>query len=709
MKMKKKTVGTQEYFAAVEDPVDLAQGVYTKISEWREWYSSRGFTGLASKKLKNYYGISAGGNTSMAVTRGGSEGELSLVKVNDLRNLVQHQLVLVTGQRPAGIARAVNSDSESLQASRIGTAVAEFYMTQKGFEKQYVDVTEIALLLDEGFVEIFWDKSMGDIVIPDNETGHHEMEGDAILRVHCPWFVARDPGLKVDQNNWYIITTKVNRFDAAAKYPKFRDHILSVGEDDLPALELDSIPDGSDAIYEHWLIHDKTAAVKKGRYALFIGGKTILDTALPFADFPVDRIAAADVIDACTGYAAANDILALEEVTDALHSIIVTNQVNFGGQCFIVPMGSGIQFSDLAKGVRVFELPTNMIDKFKPLELVHTPGEIFNYINMLGNKKDQAVGVSSVTKGQPEGQLAGSSGSALALIQAQAISFNSGAQRAFFSMLTSSMTKFIRVLQQRADTPRIADIAGKTKMAGIKQFKYTGQSLQKISAVVYEVVNPALQTFGGRLTFAQDLLKAGQIKNPKQYINLALTGQPDVLVDDDEADQMLILEENERLIDGRPVSALVSDLHGEHAKSHLSLCTAEARIKDPNLVARALDHVQDHIDKWNQASQQNPSILALTNQQPAPPPPAPPGLAPPAGLPGPGPGMHVGPPAGPPLPGNGIPRAGKGGAGPSISPILHAGQNPSARKAGEVNEPKLPLVAGTHDRAQIPGVTNQGQ
>ena len=668
----------QEYFAAAEDPNELAAGMSQKITEWRTWYASRGLNQLQTKKLKNYYGISQGGNTSMAVTRGGSEGELSLVKVNDLRNLIQHQLVIITSQRPAGIAKAINSDSKALQASRVGTAVAEFYMTQVGFEARYVEAAEIALVCDESFVEGVWDTSMGEVVGMDPVTGEVMNAGDGMINVHCPWFVARDPGFKVATQKWYIITKKANRFDRAKQYPKYATHILSCANDELPEVPMDYIPDGSDAIYEHWLIHDRTPSLPQGRYSLMIGGEIVLDTELPFKDFPVDRMAASDVIDACIGYAAANDILALEEVTDALHSIVVTNQVNFGGQCFVCPQNSGLKFADLAKGVRVFELPMNMIDKFKPLDLLHTPPEVFNYITMLGNKKDQTVGVSSVTKGQPEGQLAGASGSALALVQAQAISFNSGGQRAWFQLLGKSMTKFIRILAKWADVPRIAAIAGKSKMAGIKQFKYTGKDLQMVSSLVYEMVNPALQTLGGRMTLGDTLIKIpGMIKSPKQYIDLVVTGQPDVLWDDDVADQMLILEENEALIDGEDVDAIITEMHEDHIKSHMSLITNEAKKKDPGLVVKVTKHVLMHIGLWTEATLTNPGLLIATGQKPLYPPQQP-------GVQGPGP--DGGPPP--------------GAGGPDVGKSLMEPQGGGM--------PSLPKVAGTDEKAQVPGVSNSG-
>lgn len=680
-----------EYFAATQDLDVLANNMLEKIRVWREFCSRRGLIGLWQKKLSNYYGHAISGNSSQAVSRGGSEGELALIKVNDLHSLVQEQLVIVTSQRPAGMARAINSDTDSLKSARIGTALAEYYMSEGNFEGSFTQAAEAALLCDEAYIELIWDKTAGDPVAVDPQTNMPEMSGDAVLRVHCPWNSARDPGIKTPDNKWYIFSFAINKFDAAATFDRFHDEIIAAGEDDLPSIPMNKVFEGSDAVYAHVLIHDRTAVLPNGRYSLLINNTVVLDTELPYKDFPVERIAPTDVIDSCLGYAPANDILALEEVTDALHSIVTTNQVTFGGQCLIAAEGMNLKTSDLAKGVRLFEVDPAMFDKLKPLDLVRTAPEIFNYIQMLGEKKGKAVGSVSQVLSQQAAQ--GASGSSMALIQTQSISYNSGIQKSYFRLLSGTMTKLISVLATYADTPRVVNIVGKSKAQGLKAFQYTGKTLAGVSSIVYEVMNPMAQTQGGRLTAAQDLLKAGQIKSPKEYINLWATGQMDALTQDDEADGLTILEENENLSDGLPVQAVITEIHMDHIKSHNSILTPEVKRNNPDLVERVLNHVQQHIDIWQQASMTNPGILIATGQQPLPPPPPPPGM----GMIPPPPGGPGGPP--PPLPPQAPP-------GKSMAMIAGSGRPPVENKADEVKQPQLPTIAGTHgEKPVVPGVT----
>jgi hypothetical protein len=685
-----QTRQSNEYFASIEDPVRFASVMQDKIRVWREWITSRGLVSLWQNKITNYYGMSQGGNTSQAVTMGGSQGELKLIKVNDLHQLIQEQLVIVTSQRPAGQAKAINTDSSSQKAARIGTAIAEYYMSQAAFEQKFVNATERALLCDEGFIDLFWNKDAGDPIAVDPKTGRPVMSGDVVLRVHSSWNVARDPGCPVDSQKWHILSFPGNKFEWAESYPQFRTQILACTGENLTAIPMNNLPESTDMIWGHLLVHDRTAACPQGRYALMIGDYVVMDAkdeetgmlALPYKDYPVERIAPSDVIDGSTGYAAANDIMGLEQITDALHSIITSNQVTFGGNTIVGPEGGNFNISDVGKGLRYIELAPDMVDKLKVLQLLKTAPEVFNYVGLLGGKKEKAVGSVSSSLAAQASQ--GASGSSMALIQTQAISYNSGTQRSYFRLLSAAMTKLIGILRVYADTPRVAKIVGKSKAASLKEFKYTGQDLDSISSIVYEMVNPMSQTFGGRIEMGKMLIDAGQIKSPKQLINVVATGQLDTLTENDEADQLLILEENEWLSEGKPVQVVKTEMHADHIKAHMSVLSSPKAKQDPMLVQTTLAHIDEHVRLWQFMTMSDPGYLMATGQQPMPMPQMPPP-------------SQGGPPQG------GIPEP---GAPQGAGPMIGGGEPPAQLKANEVRQPGLPTVAGTNEKPVIPGVTD---
>jgi hypothetical protein len=687
--MKQPASTQQEYFAQIKDRSAYVEACLNKIAEWREFCVSRGLNDLWTRKFSNYYGMSEEGYSSQRALPGGSQGELTNIKVNDLHKLVQDQLVVITSMRPAGVAKAVNSDVQSLKNSRIGTAIAEYYLAQAGFEKKFVTACEIALLLDECYVDLLWDKDAGDPVRPDIdpmtgqpiENAQPLMSGDAKLRVHCPYNVARDPALPVDSQKWNIISILFNRYDLAAMYPEFKEQILAASQDNVPQLKIQERK-GEDNVYLHLVVHDRTPAVPHGRYSFIVGDELIADMDLPFPEYPVDRLSPGDVIDGPTGYCQANDILGMEQITDALHSIVATNNITFGGQSIVGPSLSGVEITEVAKGLRYFELPPEQIDKIHALQLTKSAPETYQYIQTLSQKKQEHMGSVGGTLQAQATQ--GASGSAMALIQAQSVQFNSGTQRSYFSMLSRVMTKLIGVLRVYADTPRVARIVGKSKASGLKEFKYTGEDLNSISSIVYEMVNPVSQTLGGRMQLAQDLITNGMITSPRQYLTVVETGNLDALTSPDEDTNLLILEENEWLSEGKEVTPVITENHANHIKAHMSVIASPESKQDQTIVSAVLQHIQDHLKVWQDASMNNPAILLATGQQPLPPPPMPGG---------PGPMPPQGGPQGPQGPSNGPKPAGPPPTNPH-GPL----------EANQPKGPNLPLNPLTKERAEVPGV-----
>lgn len=675
------------YFAAIEDPQELAAAMKDKITAWRNWCGSRGLLALWARKMKGYYGISSNGNTSQAVTSGGSEGELSLIKVNDFRNLLLQQHVLVTSQRPAGIAKAVNADSTSLKSAKIGTALTEYYLGQGNIGQLINAQTEGALVCDEWFIDESWDKDAGEPIDIDETTGMAIMAGDIKCRIHAPWNVARDMGALVSDQKWYIISFRENKFDLAQNYPKFKDQIINTKEDTMPSIVMNQMSEDSDQVWCHLLIHDRTPSVQDGRYAMLVGDNIVLDVKneygmpqLPYKDFVVDRIAPTDVLEGCLGYSSSNDIMGLEEITDALHSAVTTNQINFSTQFIVGPKGGDFDHTDLAKGVRYFELAPDLVDKLRPMNLTQSAPETFNYINLLTQKKQEQVGSVNNTLQAQASQ--GASGSSMALIQAQAIQFNSGLQKSYAKLLSSVMTKVINILAKYADTPRVAKIVGKAKASGLKEFEYTGADLNSISTVIFEVTNPLSQTLGGRMDMAKDLLNAGALSGPgaaKQYVTLATTGSLDAMTQNDEARELLLIEENEWLMDGKKPTAVITEIHNDHINAHMSVLSSPKSKEDPNLVAITLQHIQEHVDLWTQATVSNPGILFATGQQPIPMPQQP-------AIPPQGPAPVQAP-----------------GQQPNAAEIAGLGHLPVENKADTVNQPSLPTNPLTGEQAVVPG------
>jgi hypothetical protein len=194
--------------------------------------------------------------------------------------------------------------------------------------------------------------------------------------------------------------------------------------------------------------------------------------------------------------------------------------------------------------------------------------------------------------------------------------------------------------------------------------EFNGDDLDKVTRVIVDMGNPLSRTTAGKVEMAEQLLQMGLLKTPEQYLMVIKTGELDQMTEDTVTELLCIKSENEDLVDGRPVIALLTDQHSLHIKEHKCVLADPDLRQDAQLVQRTLAHIQEHIDQLKNG---DPQTLMMMGEKPLSPPPPPQG--PPGPPPGPGgPPMPPGPPGPPPPMGPPPPRP---GAPPGMRPGLH--------------------------------------
>jgi hypothetical protein len=642
---------TSQYFAALPAESIVAE-LKARVDRYYRFLEETGRNDRMQTAYDHYYG-NDGKKSAHKIQKSGRQGEFSLVKVNDYRNLVQHLLVMTTSSRPALECRATNTDAKSMSQAMLGNGLLEYYLREKRLERFLRTGVETSLVLDEGFLHLEWDTTLGDVIAGDGQETIRE--GDVKASVLTALDVIRDPYRSTPVQDWYILRIPVNKFDLAAKYSENAEHVLGLSIDaEQPSFVDYSQMEDTTEIYSYLFYHAKTAAMPDGRLVLFAGDACLMDVPLPYREIPVYRISAADVIGQIFGYSPGCDLLALQQITDALHSTVISNQLNFGVQSIIGPKGADIEVSQLGEGMTYFEVDPKYVDMIKALQLTKTPPEIFEYIQTVEKKMETLSGVNSVARGNPEASL--ESGAALALVQSMSIQFNSGLQSSYSQLLEDVGSGVIRMLQSFAKSPRVAAIAGRNSRYMLKQF--TGADIDKISRVQVDVANPLSRTTSGRLQIAQDLLQNGLIKRPEQYLSVLSTGRLEPMYEDEIAELVTIQTENEFLSDGKPVPVVITDDHPAHVLRHKAvIANPEARL-DPKILRATLQHIQEHIDQMQNA---DPRLIAMLGMQPLPP------QAPP------------GPPGVPAAPG-----------GPTSPAHVTDAENPVTQKAEKIKSPSMP-------------------
>lgn len=226
-------------------------------------------------------------------------------------------------------------------------------------------------------------------------------------------------------------------------------------------------------------------------------------------------------------------------------------------------------------------------------------------------------GVNAVVRGtSPSGT---TSGAALALLQNQSISYMSGTQESYVKLVSDVGTATLRLMRDFAMAPRIISIVGKNA-GGMESF--TGEDLSNVDRVVAELGNPMARTAAGRVELAAQLIQSGFIKSPDEYLMVVETGNLDALTEGSVKPLQFIREENEAMLKGEQVQAIVTDNHRQHILEHVSILNSNEMRQDPVLSANVLNHVQAHINYLQDPMVAN--LHMLLGQQPmqAPQPPA---------------------------------------------------------------------------------------
>jgi hypothetical protein len=207
-----------------------------------------------------------------------------------------------------------------------------------------------------------------------------------------------------------------------------------------------------------------------------------------------------------------------------------------------------------------------------------------------------------------------------------AIQFLSGLQQSYVQLIEDVGTALIIMLRDFAAVPRVAAIVGKSNRSFMREFK--GDDLSNVNRVIVDVGNPLARTTAGRVQMAEQMLQMGAIKDPQQYFTVINTGKLEVMNEGVQAQLLLIKDENEKMLGGEAVMAVVTDDHKNHIIEHAAITADTDMRKDPELLRIVNDHIQEHIELLRNTS---PDLLAILGQQSLQPAGAPPSMPPQGG------------------------------------------------------------------------------
>jgi len=642
-----------EYFAAL--PGDrLAAELEGRVNAYYQWILVTGRLSRWRIAFDTYYGQRGAHNASY-ITPAGDKGELSLLMSNEYRNLVQHLLVMAFQSKTAFEMVSTNTDSTSKAQTYIAKGIVEYNRRDGRVSDNEKEATEIALIMDTGWVFNEWNFLVGEEVDVDRMTGQPIRQGDFNSRARTPLDVIIDfTKPQGTERDWIMVRDPANKFDLAAQYPELAEELTGLQRDytrdalfrfgELFQYEVGfTSPD-----IDIWTFyHRKSPAMPQGRIFQFVNPRVIIpgDGPLPYKKLPGNRICPTEQILSCLGYSNANSILALQDVMDAMISAATTNMTTCGVNNIWTKPSPNFDFQQLVNGMNLIESD----EKPEVLIMNRLPPEWLALANFIIQRMEIQIGMNAVARGNIEGE--DLSGAAMALLQSMAIQFNNGLVRAVNKLEEDDANDIIQLSQSFKNQKSIGMIIGENNKYMMRE--WSKADIDQIQRVYARRSNPLKDTTAGKLQLLDKYMEIpGMITSSDQINEVIETGSLDSSTELGRNKRLLIDQENEAMIMGEVPPVLFCDNHPEHMLRHsMPLASPDDR-KDPELIERIRAHNEAHKMEWMNA---DPAVLMAH------------------GIP-PFPGMGMLPPGGGPMDGapppEGMPIGGPSEPGQALGPSL---------------------------------------
>jgi hypothetical protein len=602
------------YWAATESEV-IGEKLVSRVENYGNDRLVTELTNKVNRAYQYYFGVDPGGvHASSQILRGGDAGELAEIRVNHARSLVNTLLNLISSPKLVWTPKAVNIDHDSIRECELAAAILEYYWQERSVSSHAVRALEEALVFTEGFVLESWDVDSGDDYAALG--GQVAKTGDVRIENVSTWDVIRDPcKASWDELDWVIVRRFVNKYNLAAQYPEYATeiHETAASVSFTARRGQYTMVEDEDLVPCYYFFHKKCPALPTGRETIFLANKAVIhDAPLSYETIPLYRVSAGELFGTPYGYSPFMEILGIQELIDSLHTSIATNQSTFATQNVAAEAGTEVPVDQLAGGMRLLYYPQGGKPP-SPLQLTSTPAEVFSHLEQLKKDQELLFGLNSVVRGEPQsGEL---SGSALALLQSQAIQQSSTIQASYLRFVEALGAGTLSVIRERLSAEKQIAIVGKSSQFLVTDSSYTGSDLDRVRKVRVEIGNPMSQTSAGRSEMAKELIGMNLIKSVEQYQQVLATGRLEPLTEGLNNELMLIRAENESLSAGQPVQAIIIDDHMLHCREHRSILANPLARANPDIVNAVLAHITEHEQLYYTAP---PSTLMMMGQQPPP-------------------------------------------------------------------------------------------
>lgn len=594
---------------------EVASEIYSQITRLNSYTSGRGLQQNWSRSYSLYYGRAFSPFTAeKGLATIGDSSEFVGLSANHLRNLVNHILAIITGNKPAFNAMAISSDLSSQNAARIGNSVIEHLDQTRNLSQVAREVFELGLVFGTSFAYCGW--NFGSNLLGADENDKPVYAGDVDVRPLSPFDVILSPYKdRFEDQHWVGIRKQVNRHNLAAEYPEKAEEILAV-ENIADIQRFDPLYiQHPDDIYLYECFHKESPALPEGRYVKFVGDGIVLEDVLknPYGDtLPLVCFRPGITYGSAYGYSPVFDLIALQEKLTEIDSTICSNQRAFGSQNIAVPRASNVSVDAISGGLKLVEFDANpdLPNGGLPqaMNLLQTPTELFEYRKQLVADMEKLVSIAPINRGEVASGL--SSGTALAIMSSQSLVANSNLEANYVTFLEKFVTSVVRTCARFMSEPELLSISGKNSASPVSSFK--GEDLENIKNIRVEMANPIQRSAAGKMDTADKLMNAGLLSHPSQYFQILKTGDVDDVINSlGASEQEYIKYENEQLLAGQSVQLCYLDNPTLHIIEHRKLLFMPDTRQNPQILEGILKHITEHQDQLDVMAVQNPMMLQI--------------------------------------------------------------------------------------------------
>lgn len=572
----------------------------------------------------------------------GVQGELVRMYTPKARIYIGKTVTVVTKQRLSFQAMCETRGADVVETAKLANALSDQIIQSQRLDFKKRQLVEGALVCGSHFYEVIWRTDRGTPWGRDPD-GNIIFTGGVEITTPNLFDVTYDVLAPTwETMSWAKVRSIDNRWDLIAQFPDLERQILclpSIREYNSTSSWLDRNLDNDDMVYTNRLYARPSPALPRGRMVIYGDQDTIYhDDINPYGTIPVEPMIPELILGTGIGYPMLSNLLPCQEMLDNNMSAIATNESQFAVQSVTVPRGSNINVNEL-NGMRFIAFtPQNVPGggKPEPLMLNQTAASTFKFAEICDNQMQEMSSMGGVLSGKPPAGV--TSGTAIATVTANALESLDGLSGVYSLCNEKMMLHAINAYRVFAKIPQ--PISFKSRNGGVRNSEFVGEQLEGISGIKMLISNPLMQTVGGRLEMATQLMQIPQEFWPK-YTSI-IEGRPiQEIYQPQLSSEDLIAAENEMLLQAQDVPVLATDDHASHIQAHLGL-TNEVRVR---LDGKSLPIINEHVLEHYRLSQTtDPALMAMARTGkmpdiPAPPPPAggPPGGAGPMGAGGPPP------------------------------------------------------------------------